>query len=194
MAGQQLGLPPETGIGIVATLPGPTAFHLIEAPPLYVAVDEKDISPGGSCASSEVVSSVVDLPTCPTSAGCLGEVGCSFPSIAGGDVGYQLNSSGRTLSYDDGSDPFGTPVFGAPRRARSSVDRINEPIVSHNAMIVFTGCYSLWLGRLIAFGRTDGKVLSIAPKDDSVSLTPRGAVEDVSVEGTGLQDDIRRPV
>jgi len=58
----QFSLPPETGIWIVLTLIGPTAFHFIEMPPLYVPVNEKDISPGRPCASSQMVRSVIDLP------------------------------------------------------------------------------------------------------------------------------------
>ena len=38
-------LPPETRIA--ETLPEPAVFHILEVPPLYVAIDEKDIAAGG---------------------------------------------------------------------------------------------------------------------------------------------------
>jgi len=43
-------------------LPEPPVFHFIEMAPLYVSVNEQDVSTSGPCASSEMVGSVIDLP------------------------------------------------------------------------------------------------------------------------------------
>ena len=98
-------LPPEARIAEL--LPEPAVFHIIEVPPLHVAIDEKDVSPGGIRACFQMVRPVIDLPSRPAAAGRPSEIGL-FPvrAVAGGHVGDKLHRGGGTFRCGDGSDPF----------------------------------------------------------------------------------------